>query len=143
MVTVSQRSAMNRAMPFSVPAQITGGPLRAGVPHPRNFGTFPRVLGRYVRELKVIPLEEAVRKMAAFPAARIGLADRGVLREGLKADIAVFDPETVGDRAGFGIVEIDHRLARGAEEAARQATRVMKATGTGLASGKRMVPLPL
>ena len=51
-------------------------------PHPRSYGTFVRVLGRYVRELKVITLEDAVRKMSAFPAQRIGLADRGVLREG-------------------------------------------------------------
>ena len=66
-------------------------------PHPRNYGTFSRVLGRYVRELKILTLEDAVRKMTAFPAQRLGLADRGVLREGLKADIAVFDPDTVSD----------------------------------------------
>jgi dihydroorotase/N-acyl-D-amino-acid deacylase len=72
-----------------------------GSPHPRNYGTFSRVLGRYVRELKVITLEDAVRKMSSYPAQRIGLADRGVLREGLKADIAVFDPLTVADMATF------------------------------------------
>jgi dihydroorotase/N-acyl-D-amino-acid deacylase len=66
-------------------------------PHPRSYGTFVRVLGRYVRELKVITLEDAVRKMSSFPAQRIGLADRGVLREGMKADIAVFDAATVRD----------------------------------------------
>ena len=53
------------------------GPLRAGVPHPRNFGTFPRVLGKYVREEQVIPLEEAIRKMTSLPAATLGLTDRG------------------------------------------------------------------
>ena len=79
-------------------------------PHPRSYGTFVRVLGRYVRELKAITLEEAVRKMSALPAQRIGLADRGVLREGLKADIAVFDPATVRDLATF---ERPHQYAEG------------------------------
>jgi N-acyl-D-amino-acid deacylase len=81
-----------------------------GSPHPRNYGTFARVLGRYVRELKVITLEDAVRKMTAFPAQRLGLADRGVLREGLKADIAVFNPDAVSDRATF---ENPHQYSEG------------------------------
>jgi N-acyl-D-amino-acid deacylase len=79
-------------------------------PHPRSYGTFVRVLGRYVRDLKVITLEDAVRKMSAFPAQRIGLADRGVLREGMKADIAIFDPATVRDMATF---ERPHQYAEG------------------------------
>jgi N-acyl-D-amino-acid deacylase len=79
-------------------------------PHPRSYGTFVRVLGRYVRDLKTITLEDAVRKMSAYPAQRLGLADRGVLREGLKADIAVFDPATVADRATF---EQPHQYAVG------------------------------
>lgn len=70
-------------------------------PHPRAYGTFARVLGRYVRELKVITLEDAVRKMSAYPAKRLGLADRGLLKEGLKADLVVFDPNTVRDTATF------------------------------------------
>jgi dihydroorotase/N-acyl-D-amino-acid deacylase len=70
-------------------------------PHPRSYGTFARVLGRYVREQQVLPLEDAVRKMTSFPAARLGLQDRGILRPGLKADITVFDPATVTDRATF------------------------------------------
>jgi N-acyl-D-aspartate/D-glutamate deacylase len=77
------------------------GPLRAGVPHPRNFGTFPRVLGRYVRELKVIPLEEAIRKMTTLPAGILGLADRGAFKDGQWADLVIFDPATVADRATF------------------------------------------
>jgi N-acyl-D-aspartate/D-glutamate deacylase len=77
------------------------GPLRAGVPHPRNFGTFPRVLGRYVRELKVISLEEAVRKMSSLPASILGLADRGTIKEGMWADLVIFDPSLVADRATF------------------------------------------
>jgi N-acyl-D-amino-acid deacylase len=79
-------------------------------PHPRSYGTFVRVLGRYVRELKVITLEDAVRKMSAFPAQRIGLADRGVLREGMKADMTIFDPATVRDAATF---ERPHQYAEG------------------------------
>ena len=81
-------------------------------PHPRSYGTFVRVLGRYVRELKVMTLEDAVRKMSAFPAQRIGLADRGVLREGMKADIAVFDAATVRDTATF---EKPHAYAEGVQ----------------------------
>jgi N-acyl-D-amino-acid deacylase len=81
-------------------------------PHPRSYGTFVRVLGRYVRDLKVITLEDAVRKMSAFPAQRLGLADRGVLREGLKADIAIFDPNTIRDLATF---EKPHQYAEGVD----------------------------
>lgn len=82
-------------------ALATEGPLRAGVPHPRNFGTFPRVLGRYVREMKVISLEEAIRKMTSLPASILGLTDRGQIREGMWADLVIFDPATVADRATF------------------------------------------
>jgi dihydroorotase/N-acyl-D-amino-acid deacylase len=79
-------------------------------PHPRSYGTFARVLGRYVREQKALTLEDAVRKMSAFPAARLGLADRGVIRAGLKADLAIFDPATVADTATF---TNPHQYARG------------------------------
>ena len=68
-------------------------------PHPRSYGTFARVLGVYVREKKALSLEEAVRKMSAAPAARLGLSDRGLLKAGMKADIAIFDPATVRDKA--------------------------------------------
>jgi dihydroorotase/N-acyl-D-amino-acid deacylase len=70
-------------------------------PHPRSYGTFARVLAVYVREKATITLEEAVRKMSALPAGRIGLSDRGLLRPGMKADIAIFDPATVRDTATF------------------------------------------
>lgn len=75
--------------------------LLGGRPHPRVYGSFPRVLGRYVREEKVLSLAEAVRKMTSFPARRLGLAGRGMLREGYYADVTVFDPETVIDRATY------------------------------------------
>jgi len=70
-------------------------------PHPRSYGTFARVLGVYVREPHVISLEEAVRKMSGFPAQRMKLWDRGLLIPGMKADVIVFDPATVGDRATY------------------------------------------
>jgi len=68
-------------------------------PHPRSYGTFPRVLGRYVREKKVIRLEEAIRKMTSLPARRLNLRHRGILKPGMWADVVVFDPETVIDNA--------------------------------------------
>jgi N-acyl-D-amino-acid deacylase len=80
------------------------------VPHPRSYGTFARVLGVYVRDKRIIPLETAVQKMSSFPAQRLGLSDRGVLRQGLKADIAVFDAATVRDTATF---EKPHSYAEG------------------------------
>jgi N-acyl-D-aspartate/D-glutamate deacylase len=69
--------------------------------HPRAYGTFPRVLGRYVREDKVLVLEEAIRKMTSLPASQIGLSDRGIVRQGAFADLVVFDPENVRDTATF------------------------------------------
>jgi N-acyl-D-amino-acid deacylase len=72
-----------------------------GTPHPRNYGTFPRVLGRYCRELNVLPLETAIRRMTAMPADRLGFRDRGRIAEGVVADLVAFDPHTVADRATF------------------------------------------
>jgi len=70
-------------------------------PHPRSYGTFPRVLGRYVREEKVLSLEEAIKKMTSVTAERFGLTNRGVIREGAWADLVLFDPQTIADRATF------------------------------------------
>jgi N-acyl-D-amino-acid deacylase len=77
------------------------GPTGRTHPHPRYYGTFPRVLGRYVRELKVLTLPEAVKKMTSMNADKIGIRDRGRLREGLWADLAIFDADRVIDRATF------------------------------------------
>jgi N-acyl-D-amino-acid deacylase len=73
----------------------------AGKPHPRYFGTFPRVLAKYVREDKVLSLPEAVRKMTSMPAQRLGIRDRGLLKEGMWADITIFDPDSVEDKATY------------------------------------------
>lgn len=81
-----------------------------GQPHPRYYGCFPRVLGRYVRELRLLSLETAVHKMTGMPAAQLGLADRGRIRSGMAADLVVFDPATVADRATF---EAPHQYPRG------------------------------
>ena len=79
-------------------------------PHPRSYGTFARVLAVYVREKKTLTLEEAIRKMTSFPAQRLGLLDRGLLRPGMRADIVVFDPTRVRDAATF---EKPHQYAEG------------------------------
>lgn len=82
-------------------ALAVAGALRRGNPHPRSFGTFPRVLGVYVRELNVLRLEDAVRKMTSLNAAKIGLTDRGLIRPGQYADLVIFNPTTVIDRATY------------------------------------------
>jgi N-acyl-D-aspartate/D-glutamate deacylase len=111
-------------------AHATEGPLRRGWPHPRSFGTFPRVLGVYAREKNLFPLEEAVRKMTSLSAAKIGLRDRGLIRQGAFADLVLFDAARVADKATFlepfhypegievvivnGAVTIDHGRHSGA-----------------------------
>jgi dihydroorotase/N-acyl-D-amino-acid deacylase len=86
--------------------------LGEGHPHPRWYGTFPRVLGVYVRERRVLTLEDAVRKMTGLPAARLGLADRGRVAEGCVADLVLLDPATVVDRATF---PVPHQYPKGIE----------------------------
>jgi N-acyl-D-amino-acid deacylase len=77
------------------------GPLSSGKPHPRFYGTYPRILGEYVRVRGIVTLEDAIRRMTSFPAQRVGLKDRGLIRTGFHADIVVFDPEKVVDKATF------------------------------------------
>jgi N-acyl-D-amino-acid deacylase len=79
----------------------TLSPEAGGRPHPRSYGTYARVLGRYVREEKVLGLEEAVRKMTSLPAKRLGLTDRGVIAPGAVADLVLFDPKSIADNATF------------------------------------------
>ncbi|HZB45482.1 MAG TPA: amidohydrolase family protein, partial [Pyrinomonadaceae bacterium] len=97
--------------PFTMIASDSGvRRFGEGVPHPRGYGNNARVLGLYVRELGVISLEDAVRKMTSLPAQTFGLRDRGLVREGLAADLVIFDEKLVGDRATF---EQPHQYAAG------------------------------
>jgi N-acyl-D-amino-acid deacylase len=93
------------------------------VVHPRSYGTYPRILGRYVREEKLFPLEEAVRKMSGAVAARLGLRDRGLLREGMFADVVVFDDRTIIDLA---TPEKPHQLSRGVEHVFVNGVQVLR-----------------
>ena len=76
-------------------------PIAGGKPHPRMYGTFPRVLGKYVREENLLTLESAIRKMTSFPATKIGLKKRGIIEEGYYADIVIFDPDNIKDKATY------------------------------------------
>jgi len=82
-------------------ARATDGPLSHAKAHPRGWGSYPRILGKYVREERLLTLEKAIQKMTGMPATRVGLRDRGFLREGMFADITIFDPRRVIDRATF------------------------------------------
>src|SRR5438270_2760911 len=82
-------------------ARATDGPLAGSKSHPRGWGSYPRILGKYVRDENLMPLELAIHKMTGLPAANVGLKQRGLLREGYFADITIFDPRTVIDRATF------------------------------------------
>ena len=81
---------------------ITDALRIGGMPNPRTYGSYPKVLGQLVRDEGIMPMEQAIRKMTSFPAQRFGLAGRGILRDGMKADIVVFDPLTVSCTATFG-----------------------------------------
>ena len=91
--------------------------------HPRGYGTYPRVLGKFVREEGIIPLEDAVRKMTSSVADRLGLRDRGLLREGMLADVVIFDPATISDRATFAE---PHQLSVGVRDVWVNGVRVLK-----------------
>ena len=82
-------------------SQATEGPMATGMLHPRNFGTYPKLLGRYVRELGLLSLPEAVWKSTGFPAHKLGLSDRGRIRAGAKADLVLFHPDTIADRGTY------------------------------------------
>lgn len=89
--------------PFTMIASDAGiARFGEGSPHPRTYGTNARVLGHYVRELNVLRLEEAIRRMTSLPAQKFQLRDRGLIREGMAADIVVFDERSVRDQSTFG-----------------------------------------
>jgi len=114
------------------PATLEG----KGLQHPRGLGTYPRVLGRYVREEGVLGLEDAVRKMSSAVADRLGLRDRGLLRAGMMADVVLFDPATVGDRATFAN---PHRLSVGVRDVWVNGQRVLRhGEHTGATPGRRL-----
>jgi dihydroorotase/N-acyl-D-amino-acid deacylase len=85
----------------SIATDAAGANPDIGQPHPRSYGTFPRVLGHYVRELKLLSLAQGIHKMTGLPAQRMGLTDRGLIKEGYAADLVVFDPATIADQATF------------------------------------------
>jgi dihydroorotase/N-acyl-D-amino-acid deacylase len=88
----------------------TEGPLSDAKPHPRTYGAYPRILGKYVRDERLMPLEEAIRKMTSLPANRVGLIERGLLKSGFYADVVVFDPTKIVDKATF---ENPHQYSEG------------------------------
>jgi dihydroorotase/N-acyl-D-amino-acid deacylase len=105
--------ALQLAQPWMKFGTDAGGadPARSGaLTHPRAYGTFPRILGKYVREERVMPLEEAIRKMTSAVANRLSIRDRGLLREGYFADLVLFDPATIGDVATY---EQPHQVSLG------------------------------
>ena len=107
--------------------------LKSGA-HPRTYGNFARLLGRYVRDEKLIPLEEAVRRLTSLPAGNLNLLDRGALRPGYFGDVVIFDPATVGDRATF---EKPHQYATGVRDVFVNGTAVLRGGDpTGATPGK-------
>jgi dihydroorotase/N-acyl-D-amino-acid deacylase len=100
-------------MKFGTDASSQDPATAVGMTHPRSYGNFPRLFGRYVREQKVLTLEDAVRKASSAVATRLSLTDRGVLKVGLKADIIVFDPNTIIDNATF---DKPHQLSTGVRD---------------------------
>ena len=127
------------ALPWVSFGSDAGAPAPEGVflqssEHPRAYGNFARVLAKYVREEKVITLEEAIRKLSAFPAQNLSLKDRGMLREGYFADVVVFDPRTVQDHATY---EHPHQLATGVDDVWINGVRALRnGEATGAPSGR-------
>jgi N-acyl-D-amino-acid deacylase len=119
-------------------ALATTGDMSAGKPHPRSYGTFPRVLGRYARDERVLSLAEAVHKMTGLPARRLGMRDRGEIRVGARADLVVFDARRVGDQATY---EDPHRYPVGIEQVIVNGRFVIKdGEHTGSLPGKVLQP---
>ena len=123
-----------------------GGPLARELPHPRFYGTFARILGHYARDLGLLTLPQAVHKMTGGPARALGLADRGVLRTGAAADITVFDPASIADRATFdeprryptGIAHVivnGVAVIHGGVHTGALPGRVLRRTAAGVAAG--------
>jgi N-acyl-D-amino-acid deacylase len=104
-------------------SQAPEGVFLKSNPHPRAYGNFARVLGKYVRDEKVIPLQEAIRKLSGLPATNLGLDHRGFIKEGMFADIVIFDPATIADRATF---DKPHQYAVGIKHVFVNGVQVLK-----------------
>jgi N-acyl-D-amino-acid deacylase len=104
-------------------ASATEGVFIKSNPHPRTYGNFARLLGKYVREEKVIPLEEAIRKLTSLPATNLKLRNRGLLKPGYYADVVIFDPDTIQDHATFAQ---PHQYATGVEHVFVNGIQVLK-----------------
>jgi N-acyl-D-aspartate/D-glutamate deacylase len=114
------------------------GGLAAGKPHPRSYGTFPRVLGEYAREQRVLSLPQAIHKMTQLPARRLGLKDRGVIAVGARADLVVFDARKVADRATY---QEPHQYPSGIEQVLVNGRFVIKdGQHTGSLPGRLLTP---
>jgi N-acyl-D-amino-acid deacylase len=117
-------------------SQAPEGVFLKSMPHPRAYGNFARLLGKYVREEKLLPLEEAVRKLTSLPATNLGLDRRGLLREGYFADVVVFDPRTIADRATY---EKPHQYAVGVRHVFVNGVQVLKdGEHTGATPGRAL-----
>ena len=104
-------------------SQAPEGVFLKSNPHPRAYGNFARLLGKYVRDEKVIPLKEAIRRLSGLPATNLGLDHRGFIKEGMFADVVVFDPATISDRATF---EKPHQYAVGMKHVFVNGVQVLK-----------------
>ena len=117
-------------------SQAPEGVFLKRMPHPRAYGNFARLLGKYVREEKVLSLEEAVRRLTSLPATNLGLERRGLLKEGYAADVVVFDPKTIADRATY---EKPHQYAVGVRHVFVNGVQVIKdGEHTGARPGKAL-----
>jgi N-acyl-D-amino-acid deacylase len=117
-------------------SQSPEGIFLKSMPHPRAYGCFARVLGKYVRDEKLLPLEDAIRKLSSLPATNLGLDRRGFLREGYFADVVVFDSQTVGDRATY---EKPHQYAVGVRHVLVNGVQVLKdGEDTGAKPGRAL-----
>src|SRR5207237_375663 len=117
-------------------SQAPEQPFLKSMPHPRAYGNFARLLGKYVREEKLLPLEKAIRKLTSLPASNLGLDRRGELREGCFADVVVFDPKTIADRATY---EKPHQYAGGVRPVFANGALVLKGgEHTGATPGRAL-----
>ena len=123
-----------------MPSKSAEGVFLKSSTHPRAYGNFARFLGKYVRDEKVTTLQDAVRRMTSLPASNIGLADRGTLRPGAFADVVVFDPATIADRATY---DAPHQYAAGVQHVFVNGTQVLhNGAHTGATPGRALKRAP-